>query len=316
MWISIGLILLGLVLLVAGAEMLVRGSVGMALRLGLTPLVIGLTVVAFGTSSPELVVSLNAAMSGNSDIALGNIVGSNICNIALILGLSALIQPLHVQASVLRRDMPIMIGASVLLMVFLLDGEISRIEGGFFVLGIIAYTWYSIRLARLEPATIADDAIADASKSRLQSLPVQLLFIAAGLGLLMGGAHYLVKGAIDLATLMGMSQAVIGLTIVAVGTSMPELATSVLAAYKKEGDIAIGNVIGSNIFNILCILGVSALIVLIFAGGISWVDLIVMLAIAVILFPALRTGYTLSRLEGAFFLVLYVIYTVYLVSNS
>jgi cation:H+ antiporter len=304
----------GLAILVAGAEILVRGSVGTALRFGLTPLLIGLTIVAFGTSAPELVVSIQAAYNGSDDIALGNIIGSNISNIALILGVAALIQPLKVQASIIRKDVPILLGTSLLLVFFLMDGVISQLEGFFFFAGVVVFTIASIRMSKLETAVEVTEEFEDVIPKKLFPLWLNIVMVIAGLGLLILGAKWLVDGAIEIASSLGMSQAVVGLTIVAVGTSLPELATSVMAAIKKEGDIAIGNVVGSNIFNILCILGITAMILPVSQGGITTVDILLMLGLTVLLLPVLKSGYIVSRFEGGILLSIYIAYTVYLVS--
>ncbi len=308
--------LAGLIILVFGAEILVRGSVGTALRLGLTPLLIGLTVVAFGTSSPELVVSIGAAMTGKSDIALGNIVGSNIGNIALILGLSALIQPMKVQANILKKDVPILLGVSIILILFLLDGVISQVEGFLFFVGVITFTVFSIRMSKLETSVVVKEEYEDVVPKKTYPFWVEISMIFLGLAALMLGAKWLVDGAVEMANQIGISEAVIGLTIVAIGTSLPELATSMVAAYKKEGDIAIGNVIGSNIFNVLCILGITAMILPIQQGGITDVDLYLNLFLTVLLLPILRTGFIINRIEGLMLVLGYVVYTVYLVNTS
>ncbi len=306
----------GLAVLVVGAEILVRGSVGTALRFGLTPLLIGLTIVAFGTSAPELVVSIQAASNGSDDIALGNIIGSNISNIALILGVAALIQPLKVQASIIRKDVPILLGASMLLVFFLSDGVISQLEGFFFFSGVVVFTIASIRMAKMETAAEVNAEFEDVIPKKQFPLWLNLLMVVAGLGFLVLGANLLVDGAIDIASSIGMSQAVVGLTIVAVGTSLPELATSVMAAFKKEGDIAIGNVVGSNIFNILCILGITAMILPVSQGGITIIDTLLMLGLTVFLLPVLKSGYIVSRMEGGVLLAVYIVYTSYLVLST
>jgi len=303
----------GLVILVAGAELLVRGSVGTALRFGLTPLLIGLTIVAFGTSAPELVVSIQAASNGSDDIALGNIIGSNISNIALILGIAALIQPLKVQTSIIRKDVPILLGTSLLLVFFLMDGVISQLEGFFFFTGVVAFTVASIRMAKMETSVEVNSEYEDVVPKKSLPLWLNAVMIVGGLGLLILGAKWLVDGAIEIASSVGMSQAVVGLTIVAVGTSLPELATSVMAALKKEGDIAIGNVVGSNIFNILCILGITAMILPVSQGGITTIDILLMLGLTLLLLPILRSGYIVSRIEGGVLLTIYIVYTAYLV---
>ena len=302
----------GLVMLFIGAEGLIRGSSNLAIKIGITPLVVGLTVVAFGTSTPELVVSLKAALLGNSSISLGNVVGSNIANIALILGVAALIKPLDVHAKVIMREIPIMIGISLLLLLLLLDGELGFIDGLVFVSGIITYTFVNVWMARKEKSPEVDKEFKDGLKSKL-GIPVSIVLMIAGLGLLILGANLFVQSAVAIAKMFNVSDAIIGLTIVAIGTSLPELITSIVAAYKKESDIAIGNVVGSNIFNILGILGITALIIPISSVGISYVDLGVMLFTAIILFPLSRTGFSISRAEGVLLLAGYAGYIYYLI---
>ncbi len=302
----------GLVLLFIGAEGLIRGSSNLAIKIGITPLVVGLTVVAFGTSAPELVVSLKAALLGNSSISLGNVIGSNIANIALILGVAALIRPLDVHANVIMREIPIMIGISILLIILLLDGEIGFIDGVIFVTGIVIYSIVNIILARKEKNPQVDAEFKEGLESKL-SIPVSILFLVVGLGLLILGANLFVQSAVAIAKLFNVSDAIIGLTIVAVGTSLPELITSVVASYKKEADIAIGNVVGSNIFNILSILGITALVIPVSSAGISYVDLGIMLITATVLLPLSKTGFSISRTEGAFLLFGYVAYIYYLI---
>jgi len=302
----------GLVLLFLGAEGLIRGSSNLAIKMGITPLVVGLTVVAFGTSTPELVVSLKAALLGNSSISLGNIVGSNIANIALILGVAALIRPLDVHAKVIMREIPIMIGISLLLLLLLVDGELGFFDGLIFVVGIVIYTIVNVLMARKEKNPEVDNEFKEGLKSKL-GIPVSIFLMIAGLGLLIFGANLFVQSAVAIAKMFNVSDAIIGLTIVAIGTSLPELITSIVAAYKKEADIAIGNVVGSNVFNILGILGITALIIPISSVGISYVDLVVMLFAAIILFPLSRTGFSISRWEGAFLLAGYAGYIYYLI---
>lgn len=296
-----------------GAEGLVRGSVALALQLGLSRLVIGLTVVAFGTSTPELVVSVKAALNGLYGISLGNVAGSNICNIALILGISALIQPLRIDAQVVRLQIPIMILVSILLTVFLLDGGIGRFEGACLFLGILVYMGASLYLARKEKGALDGNPSGPTTpEAPVGRVWVSLLFVAVGLGLLMAGAQFFLTGAVSLARNLGVSEAFIGLTIVALGTSLPELATSMMAALKKEGDIAVGNVVGSNIFNILSILGVTSLVHPIEMGGIRMIDMAVMLGIAILVLPMARSGFRLNRWEGAILLAVYGGYIAYL----
>lgn len=304
-------ILAGIALLYFGAEGLVRGSSSLALRLKLTPLVIGLTVVAFGTSMPEMVVSVGAALSGSGAIAAGNVVGSNIANVALILGISAIICPLAVNVRVVRVDLPIMVLVSVILILVLLDQSIGRVEGSLLVAGLIAYTVFSLWAARRETGQ-AQDVFEDSIPKTSQSIPLSSGLVVGGLVLLVVGARLLVTGSVAIAEAIGLSEAVIGLTIVAIGTSLPELATSVLAALKKEGDIAIGNIVGSNIFNILGILGVASVVRPLEETGMQPTDLGLMLLLAIILLPLARSGWRLNRWEGAFLLLLYTGYLVHL----
>ena len=299
-------------MLFIGAEGLIRGSSTLAIKIGITPLIVGLTVVAFGTSAPELVVSLKAALVGNSSISLGNVIGSNIANIALILGIASLIRPLYVHANIIMREIPIMIGVSILLIVLLLDGEVGFIDGLIFVLGIIIYTIVNIYMARKEKSSEVKEEFEEGLKSRLGA-PVSIIFVVIGLGLLIIGANFFVQSAVAIAKLFNISDAIIGLTIVAIGTSLPELITSIVASYKKESDIAIGNVVGSNIFNILGILGITALIVPISLIGISSIDLIIMVLTAVLLLPLSKSGMRISRIEGLFLVAGYGAYTYYLI---
>jgi cation:H+ antiporter len=302
----------GLIMLFIGAEGLIRGSSNLAIKIGITPLVVGLTVVAFGTSTPELVVSLKAALLGNSSISLGNVVGSNIANIALILGVAALIRPLDVHAKVIMREIPIMIGISLLLLLLLIDGELGFIDGLIFVIGLIVYLVVNVLIARKEKNPEIDSEFSEGLKSKL-GIPVSIVLMIAGLGLLILGANLFVQSAVAIAKIFNVSDAIIGLTIVAIGTSLPELITSIVASYKKEADIAIGNVVGSNVFNILGILGITALIIPISSVGISYVDLGVMLFTAITLFPLSRTRFSISRFEGALLLAGYGGYIYYLI---
>lgn len=305
----------GLVLLVIGAELLVRGASRLAARLGIPPLIIGLTVVAFGTSSPEMAVSVQAALKGSGDIAIGNVLGSNIFNILLILGLSALIVPLVVSRQLVRLDVPVMIGASLLAFALALDQSLGRLDGLLLFAGILVYTGALIVLARKEPQPTAlpDDAAALPSGPRTWLLDG--LLIAAGLGLLVLGADWLVQGAVTLARALGLSELLIGLTLVAAGTSLPELATSLLAALRGERDIAVGNIIGSNIFNLLAVLGLAAALsptpISVSPTALAF-DFPVMLAVAVACLPIFFANYRISRGEGLLFLLYYCAYVGYL----
>lgn len=309
---SLAFIGAGLAMLFVGAESLVRGSTSLALRMGIAPLVVGLTVVAFGTSSPELVVSVQAAIDGRGAIAVGNVVGSNIANIALILGLTALIRPMKVNTQLIRLDVPIVIASSLLLVALLFDGRLGRLDGALLSAGIVAYVAFLLRQARRERPKVKED-FAEALPGPKGHVGRDALFVVLGLGLLVLGANLLVDGAVAVAQRLDISEAIIGLTVVAIGTSLPELATSVVAALRREGDLAIGNVVGSNIFNILGILGLSSLVQTLDSGGIRMADLVVMVAIALLLFPMIWTGRRLSRAEGAFLLVCYAAYMAFLV---
>ncbi len=313
-WFGLGI---GLVALYFGAEALVKGGAGLALRLGLTPLVVGLTVIAFGTSSPEMVVSVQASLSGNGPIAIGNIVGSNICNIALILGLCAMISPLKADLQIIRREVPIMIGAAILALFVLADGHVARWEGAILAAGLLVYTWLTVRQARAATAATPNTNFSDElGQKRPWGLGFSIAGVLGGLGILVVGSHFFVEGAVTLAKGWGMSQLAIGLTIVAVGTSLPEFATSLVASVKRQGDVAIGNIVGSNIFNVLGILGVAALVQPIHAPELAWADLAVMLFVSLALLPVVRSGGRINRWEGAGLLLVYVGYTFWLLRQT
>lgn len=303
---------IGIVLLLAGAEALVRGSAALAIRFGITPLVVGLTVVAFGTSSPELIVSVQAAMKGDGGFAVGNVVGSNIANLALIVGVSAALSPMAINRNLLRWDLPVMLGSAVLLVLFLLNGFLGRAEGIVLAIGILAYLVVSIRKSRqdvrdqleLELPEAVEEVLAEPSKG----LKRYLLLTVGGLALLVYGADRLLEGAVNAAELLGVSQAVIGLTIVALGTSLPELATTVVAALRNQGDIALGNAIGSNIFNTFGVLGPAAVIAPMDRDGVELNALWIMLAVSVFTFGLLWSGYKTRRWEGLLLLVIYALY--------
>ena len=311
MAIAILWVVVSLIILYFGADWLVKGSSSLATRFGVTPLVVGLTVVALGTSMPELIVSVQAALSGSPEISVGNVVGSNIFNIGVILGISALIYPLSVQRQLLRLDMPVLITAVGLFTVLFLDGRLGRWEGLLFFTGMIAYTVYMVWHARR-------GNLAGTSDAPVSTIHVykhwwsDAIFIVLGLLALILGSKILVKYAVEIARMLQLSEAVIGLTIVAAGTSMPELATSAVAAIKKNTDIAIGNIVGSCIYNILLIMGTSALIKPIQAPAINYVDNLVMLAFTLALLPLMRSGRRLNRWEGGLLLAGYVVYMLYL----
>lgn len=313
----------GLVLLVAGAEALVRGASNLAARFGVSPLIIGLTVVAFGTSAPETAVSIQASLEGSGDIAVGNVIGSNIANILLILGLSALVAPLLVSRQLVRLDVPVMIGAGVLTFLLAWNGSVSRLDGMVLLAFLLLYTLFLIILSKRDRKLAATLEAVEAPPVDGDSRPfgwlVQLLLIVLGLGLLVLGSNLLIEGAVALARALGLSELVIGLTVIAVGTSMPELATSLLAVYRGERDIAVGNVVGSCIFNLLLVLGAGAVVS---ADGLSIspnalaFDLPVMLAVFIACLPIFFSGYRINRWEGLLFFGYYGAYTLYLVMFS
>jgi cation:H+ antiporter len=311
----------GLILLVIGANALVRGASRLALSFGISPLGVGLTIVAFGTSAPEVAVSVGAVLDGKTDIAIGNVVGSNIFNVLFILGVSALIAPLVVNIQLIRQEVPIMIGASVLLLLLGLDGWISLLDGGILFVLLVAYTIFLVAQSRRETQAAKDeysDEVRPAAPGAWDDwLPAQLLLIGAGLAALVFGSEYLVQASVSFAKSMGVSDLVIGLTIVAAGTSMPEVATSIVAALKGERDIAVGNVVGSNTFNILGCLGLSGLVSgnlgLAMAPSLLTFDIWVMMAAALACLPVFVTGREIARWEGGVFLAYYVAYAAYLI---
>lgn len=313
--------LAGLAALIAGAELLVRGASKLALSFGISPLVVGLTIVAFGTSSPEVAVSVGAVIDGRTDIALGNVVGSNIFNVLFILGLSALITPLVVHIQLIRQEGPIMLGASLLLLLLAMDGRLGFTDGVMLTALLVAYAVFLVVQSRAETKAAHDEYAAEVKPAVAggwdASLPAQLLLITVGLGLLVAGSGWLVDAAIIFAKAMGVSDLVIGLTIVAAGTSMPEVATSVMAAIKGERDIAVGNVVGSNTFNILGCLGLSGIVAgsagLTVPPSVLNFDIWVMLAVALACLPVFLTGREIARWEGGVFLAYYVAYVAYLI---
>jgi cation:H+ antiporter len=311
----------GLTLLIVGGELLVRGASQLAATMRISPLVIGLTVVAFGTSSPELAVSVQSALGGNADIALGNVVGSNIFNILFILGLSALIVPLRVSAQLIRLDVPVMVAASALVLIFALDGRIGRIDGVLLFGGLVTYTYWCITRGRRESDEVQAEFKREISqpKAGLAATVVQLGLIGSGLILLGVGTKGLVGGAVTVAIHLQVSQLIIGLTIVSVGTSLPEVVTSIMAAWRGERDIAVGNVVGSNLFNVLGVLGLSSIISPSGIGVSStalYFDIPVMIAAAVACLPIFFTGNVIARWEGGLFFFYYLVYTTHLLLEA
>lgn len=305
-------VLIGLGLLYFGAEWLVKGSASLALRFGLSALIVGLTVVAYGTSMPELVVSIKAALAGQSQLAIGNVVGSNIFNVAAILGIAAIIFPIKIQFQLIRFDVPLMIGVTLIALFFFRDGVLERWEAGVLFIGIIAYTVGSLIYAKKTAPQAVHEEFDESMPTVRGSLWGDIALIAGGMLLLVIGSRFLVDGSIGIARAFGISEAVIGLTIVAVGTSTPELAATIVAAFKKEADIAVGNIVGSNIYNLLCILGVTGLIRPLEVGGVTWVDFGVMLGVSVLLVPFMLTDFVLKRWEGAVFVFIYLGYIAWL----
>jgi cation:H+ antiporter len=311
---ALGMILLGLLLLAGGGEALVRGATALARFAGVTPAVIGLTIVAVGTSLPELVVSLQAAREGQADIAVANVVGSNIFNIVGVLGITAMVVALPVHGLAVKLEWPFMFLVSCLLVLLARDGWLSQIEGGLMVVAFVAFTAYMIRRAREDFRNAERLAFEAESQRRSLRIPVEGVALAAiavggGLVLLVLGAKALVSGAVDLARLAGISERVIGLTVVAVGTSTPEMAASLVAALRGRTDVAVANLIGSNIFNILGILGVTALYhPLAVSSALLNSDMVWMMGVALALFPVMWTGRTVSRSEGALLLAMYGAY--------
>ncbi|MBZ0273007.1 calcium/sodium antiporter [bacterium] len=316
------LFLLGLVALLVGAELLVRGAARLAVAAGITPLVVGLTVVAFGTSSPELAVSVNSSLDGAPGIALGNVVGSNIFNILFILGLAAIISPLSVKAQLVRLDVPLMIVVSVAAWGMAYDGRIGRVDGAILFAVLAAYLVVLVRKSRRETREIKKEFEAEFGEAAEgpRDYAVNGALIAAGLVLLAVGSRWLVAGAVAFATRLGISEIVIGLTIIAAGTSLPEVAASAMASYRGERDIAVGNAVGSNIFNILCVLALTAIVAP--GGGVPVpaqafaFDLPVMIAVAVVCFPVFFSYGSITRTEGAVLVALYAVYTTHLVLTT
>ena len=314
--------LAGLVLLIVGADVLVRGASRLARLIGISPLVVGLTVVAFGTCAPELAVSLQAALDGQGDIALGNVIGSNILNVLLILGVSATLAPLVVSAQLVRADVPVMIGASLGVLLLGLDGRLSRWDGLLFTAGAVGYAVFLIRHSRKQATTQQADSSDQPDNSDRQAHHGWLWnsgLIISGLVLLVFGSRWLVAGAVVLARTLGLSELVIGLTVIAAGTGLPEVATSALASWRGEPEIAVGNVVGSNILNIFLVLGFTSLLA---PDGIGVpatalrFDIPVLLATAVACLPIFFSDSLISRWEGVLFLFYYFAYTAYLVLNS
>ena len=325
MTITILLFIGGLVVLILGAELLVRGASRLAAAVGISPLVIGLTIVAAGTASPEIAVSLQAAVNGQGDLTLGNVLGSNIFNILFILGITAILAPIVIAEQLIRKDAPIMLGVSLLAFALGVDGNLGLWDGLILIAGLIVYTVFALRQSRRESREVQKEYEREFSEKQPRSArntSTNVLFILIGLGLLVLGARWLVDSAVTIAKVLGISELVIGLTIIAVGTSLPEVATSVIAAIKGESDIAVGNAVGSNIFNLLGVLGLGALLApdgVSVAARVLQFDFPVMAFVALVSLPIFYIDNRISRAEGGLLLSYYVLYVAFIVlraSNS
>ncbi len=307
----------GVAILGVGADLFVKGASSVAERFGISPFVIGLVVVGFGTSTPELAVNIGAAVNGNTDIAIGNVVGSSIANIGVIVGLAALVAPLAVQLRMVRVELPIVIAVSFLLWGLASMGELVRWEGFILVGAFAAFMLYLLKCSKSEPDVVQDEFAQENPRTH-RDPGWTIGLIVVGLSALMGGAHICVGAAVTLAKMWGMSELVIGLTIVAIGTSLPELASSVMAAYRGHSDIAIGNVLGSNIYNVLCVLGITSIITPLPTTGptLMWLDIPVMIGFALVLVPMMLMGLKITRWNGAFLLGAYALYVGYLLQIS
>lgn len=322
MTITILFFILGLVVLILGADLLVRGASQLAAAFGVSPLVIGLTIVALGTASPEIAVSLHAAAGGQGDLTIGNVLGSNIFNILFVLGLSAMIARIVIAEQLIRLDAPIMIGVSLLAYLLALDGRFGRLDGSLLFIGVIAYSTFSLRQSRRESKRVKgeyEQEFAQKEPSTTSNILKYIVFVVAGLGLLVLGARWLVDSATAIAHALKVSERIIGLTVVAVGTSLPEIATSIIAAVKGESDIAVGNAVGSNIYNLLGVLGIAALLSpngINIAGQALRFDFLVMLFVAVVSLPIFYIDNRISRLEGGVLFSYYILYTAYLILQA
>ena len=319
---SILFFLAGLIVLVLGADLLVRGASRLAAAFGISPLVIGLTIVAVGTASPEVAVSLQAALNGQADLTLGNVLGSNIFNILFILGITALLAPIVIAEQLIRKDAPIMLAVSLLALGLASDGNIGFVDGTILSLCMVSYIVFALRQSRFENKTVQNEyaeAFAEKQPRTTKNMLTNIFFILVGLGLLIWGSRWLVASAVFIAQALGVSELVIGLTIVAVGTSLPEVATSIIAALKQESDIAVGNAIGSNIFNLLGVLGLGALLApdgIFVAERVLRLDFLVMVFVALVSLPIFYIDNRISRTEGVLLLGYYVLYVTYVILQA
>jgi len=319
---TILLFIAGLVILIVGADLLVRGASRLAAAFGVSPLVIGLTIVALGTASPEIAVSLQAAANGQGDLTLGNVLGSNIFNILFILGITSIVAPIVIAEQLIRKDAPIMLGVSLLVLALAWDGNLGWLDGAILLLGMVTYMVFALRQSRAESREVQEEYAEEFSKKEAYTVKntiLNIVFIVIGLGLLVLGSNWLVESAVQIAKTLGVSELVIGLTIVAIGTSLPEVATSVIAALKGESDIAVGNAVGSNIFNLLGVLGIGALVSpngIFVAQRVLQFDLPVMLFVALVTLPIFYIDNRISRIEGGLLLSYYIIYMVIVILRA
>ncbi|HET6516844.1 MAG TPA: calcium/sodium antiporter [Nitrosopumilaceae archaeon] len=308
---NVFLVSIGLAVLYFGANWFVDGSVTIAKKLRISQIVIGLTIVAFGTSAPELAVNVSAALNGIPDVVMGNIVGSNILNVGLILGLSAIVSPLLVKKVTIKKEVPIMIGVSIVLIMMSIDGVLSLIDGIILVAGVLFFVFFSYKSSKKEEIDL-EEVPAGLKLEKANVMPKSILLLGIGLSLLTVGAFLTINNAVVLAKTIGVTERIIGLTLVAVGTSLPELTTSIIAAKKGHFDLSVGNIIGSNIFNILAILGISAAIIDISIADETFFDYYVMLAFCLVLIPIMKTGFVISRIEGISLVAGYIAYISFL----
>jgi cation:H+ antiporter len=319
---TILLFITGLVILIVGADLLVRGASRLAAAFGVSPLVIGLTIVALGTASPEIAVSLKAAANGQGDLTLGNILGSNIFNILFILGITSIVTPIVIAEQLIRKDAPIMLGVSVLTLALAMDGNLGWLDGAILLLGLIAYVFFALRQSRAESMDVQEEYAEEFSKKEAfteKKTILNIVFIVSGLALLVLGSNWLVESAVQIAKFLGVSELVIGLTIVAIGTSLPEVATSVIAALKGESDIAVGNAVGSNIFNLLGVLGIGALVSpngIFVAQRVLQSDLLIMVFVALVTLPIFYIDNRISRIEGGLLLSYYIVYVAFVILRA
>ena len=319
---TILLFLVGLVILILGADLLVRGTSRLAAAFGISPLVIGLTIVAIGTASPEIAVSIQAAANGQGDLTLGNVLGSNIFNILFILGVTSILAPILIAEQLILKDAPILLGVSLLTFVFAFDGNLGALDGIILLLLLVVYMFFALRQSSAESSEVQKEYADEYAKKESRTTKrifTNSLFIFVGLGLLVLGSNWLVESAVQIATVLGVSELVIGLTIVAVGTSLPEVATSVIAAFKGESDIAVGNAVGSNIFNLLGVLGIGALVSpdgIFISQPVLQFDLPFMVFVAFMTLPVFYIDSRISRIEGGLLLSYYIVYMVFVILRA